>query len=412
MSNDNSGVVVIGSSHAGVELCSALRQRGFTGSLDLVGSDPALPYQRPPLSKDYIKHPGTPQALKAAGFYEANGIALRTGIEAVAIDRDARQVVLADGTELPYGHLVLATGARNRRLPVPGLESPRLLELRTLADADRIAKLLPDLERLAIIGAGFIGLEAAGLLAQMGKAVDVIDIAPRVMQRAVSPAISVWFERFHRASGVRLHLSESVSQIESQASSVILHLTSGARIEADAVLLAAGVVANDDLARTAGLDVADGIVVDAFLQTSDPHISAIGDCARFPSLDGARTVRLESVQNAVDQARCLAARLTGSDARYDALPWFWSVQGEVRLQIAGLALPGAEGVALTQVVRGDPAGEKLSVFVYSGARLLAVESINHAGDHMFARKILGRGGTLSPGQAEDTTIELKTLALA
>ncbi|MFT4011825.1 MAG: FAD-dependent oxidoreductase [Paracoccus sp. (in: a-proteobacteria)] len=412
--NEQDRVVVIGSGHAGVELCAALRQRGYAGQIDILGEDPAQPYQRPPLSKDYMKRPDAPQALRSEQFYRDNNVGLRTGVRVSAIRREDRKVELDGGEQLSYDHLVIATGARNIRPPIPGLDTPHLLELRTLQDAARMAAMLPRLNRLAVIGAGFVGLEAAGFFADLGRMVEVVDLAPRVMQRAVSPETSAWFEGFHRANGVRLHLSDSVARIETEGEAVRLHLASGGQIEADAVLLAAGVAANDDLARAAGLNVADGVLVDSFLRTSDPAISAIGDCARFPPAGGgAATVRLESVQNAADQARCLAGRLTGDESPYAALPWFWSVQGSARLQIAGLALPPAAGQApLTAVLRGDGAGGKLSAFVYDGDRLVAVETVNQAGDHMLARKLLGLGRPVAKEQAADSGFDLKTLATA
>lgn len=402
-------VVIVGSGHAGVELCAALRQRGFSGTIDVLGDDPALPYQRPPLSKEYMKRPEVMLALRPEQFYRDNAIQIRTGSRVVAIERAARQIRLQDGETLAYDHLVLATGARNFTPPIPGLETPHCLELRTLADAVRMSSRLPRLKRLAVIGGGFIGLEAAGLLAAMSREVEVVDIAPRLMQRAVSPATSDWFARFHREAGVKLHLECGVQRIDSRDDGVTLHLSSGETIDADAVLLAAGVCANDDLAAEAGLEVAGGIVVDARLATSDPSISAIGDCARFPLAGRSGEIRLESVQNAVDQARYLAGRLMGVDGVYAALPWFWSNQGDARLQIAGLVLPAGDE-PVTTVLRGDPAGSKLSIFVYEGQRLLAVETINQSVDHMLARKILGRGDTIAPGQAGDPGFDLKSLA--
>ncbi len=408
--NEGSRVVVVGAGHAGVELAAALRQRGFAGAVTLIGDDPALPYQRPPLSKDYLKHPGAPApVLRAEAFYRDQRLDLRTGARVAGIDRAARRVTLRDGGQLDYDHLVLATGARNLRPPVPGLDTPHLLELRTLADAGRMAALLPRLDRLAVIGAGFVGLEAAALFADLGRQVDVVDLAPRVMSRAVSPEVSAWFQGFHAGRGVRLHLSDRVAGIETAGSGVRLALGSGARIEADAVLLAAGVTANEDLARAAGLAVADGVLVDALLRTSDPAISAIGDCARFPHPAGGGTLRLESVQNAVDQARALASRLTGAPAPYAALPWFWSTQGEARLQIAGLAPPPGPGQL--SVLRGGQGDGRLSVFVYEGDRLRAVETVNRPADHMLARKLLGLGCPVTPAQAGDDTFDLKALAM-
>lgn len=397
-------VVVIGAGHAGVEFAAALRQKGFAGSIDLVSDDTALPYQRPPLSKDYIKRPGHPLVLKPALFYTEQKVTLRTGVRAGAIDRAARKVGLSDGAELDYDHLVIATGARNRRPPVPGIDHPGVVELRSLADAEKIVERIGSWRRVAVIGGGFIGLEAAGLFSLMGIAVDVVEMAPRLMARAVSPTVSAWFRDFHHGNGVRLHMPRQVAALEHGGGRVVVTLAGGDVIKADAVLLAAGVVPNTELAAAAGLEVSNGVVVDAFLATTDPAISAIGDCAAYPSIHYSGMARLESVQNAGDHARALAARLTGEAKGYDALPWFWSIQGEARLQIAGLTKPG-----LAEVVRGDTHGGKFSVFLFDGDRLQAVESVNAPADHMVARRLITQGTRLAREVVSDVSMDVKSL---
>lgn len=396
-------VVVVGAGHAGVEFAAALRQQGFAGSIDLVSDETALPYQRPPLSKDYIKRSGSPLVLKPASFYADHRVALRTGVRAEVVDRAARTVALSDGTSLPYDHLVIATGARNRKPPVPGLDHPDVIELRSLADAEKIVRRIGSWRRVAVIGGGFIGLEAAGLFSQMGIAVDVVEVAPRLMARAASPTVSAWFRDFHHENGVRFHMGQQVAAVE-HGSGVAVTLGGGDLIDADAVMLAAGVVPNTELAGAAGLEVNNGIVVDGFLGTSDPAISAIGDCAAYPSVHFSGIARLESVQNAGDHARALAARLAGTAKAYDALPWFWSIQGEARLQIAGLGKPG-----LGEVVRGDPDSGRFSVFQFDGARLLAVESVNAPADHMVARRLIAQGTRISPAAAADPATDMKSL---
>jgi len=407
MSQGIEKVVIVGAGHAGVETAAALRQNGFAGSIQLVSDDPDLPYQRPPLSKEYIKRPGSALVLKPAQFYADNSVELLLGERAASIDREARRVVLEGGGALPYDHLVLATGARNRRPPVPGLDHHDAIELRTLADANKIVGVIGGWKHVCVIGGGFIGLEAAGLLATMGIAVDVVEMAPRLMQRAVSPAVSAWFADFHRTHGVGLHLGTTVSALEHGTKASRVLLGDGGRIEADAVILAAGVVPNSELAAAAGLKVENGVVVDEFLVTSDPAISAVGDVACYPSRHLPGMTRLESVQNATDQGRAVAARLMGQAKPYDALPWFWSIQGEARLQIAGLARPG-----LSEVMRGDPASGKFSVFLFDGDRLAAVESVNAAGDHMAARRLIAAGTTVDPDVAADPAADLKSLIRA
>lgn len=400
-------VVIVGAGHAGVELAYSLRKEGFAGRVVLVSEEGAHPYQRPPLSKDFLKSGGgDPLLLKAEALYDKMAIELKLGRTVEAIDRAQRTVRLDDGETLAYDHLVLATGARNRRPPIPGLDDPAVLELRDLADSRRLLARLDGLERVVIVGAGFIGLEIAAFLAEAGRRVDVVELADRVMARAVSEPVSAYFLAYHRSLGTAIHLLTGVSEIAHESDgSVRVALSDGTELSATAVLLAAGVVPNVELAEKAGLAIDDGIAVDDRLRTSDPDISAIGDCASFPCVfaEGAR-VRLESVQNANDQARLVAGRIMGGDAPYASLPWFWSHQGAARLQIAGLGL-GSDRT----VLRGDPAENKFSVFLYRGGRLAAVESVNAPGDHMAARRLIEKGIDVSEAVAADPACELKTL---
>ena len=405
MNETSSDVVIIGAGHGGVELATALRHHGFAGSITLLSEDPDLPYQRPPLSKDYIKRAANTPALvlKPASFYADNAIDLRLGIRATNVDRDAGRVSLSDGNRIKYGHLVFATGAHNRKPPIPGLDHPDTLELRTLADANRVIRKLESAKRVVVIGGGFIGLEAASLLRAMDVAVDIVEMAPRLMQRAASAVVSAWFLDHHRGEGSVVHLSSTVEAVERNGG-VAVRLSGGAVLKADAVLLAAGIEPNVELAADCGLATDNGIVVDTLLQTVDPAISAIGDCAAYPSVHLGAMTRLESVQNAVDHARAVAERLTGQAKPYDALPWFWSIQGAARLQIAGLARPG-----LREVVRKGADDTRFSVFLFDGAELVAVESINAPADHMAARRLIGSTAHLTPEQAADGTLNLKSL---
>ncbi len=396
-------IVIVGAGHAGVETAAALRQKGFDGAIELVSDDPSLPYQRPPLSKEYIKRPGNPLMLKPAKFFADQAVTLRLGARVTEIDRTARTVLTTGGERLAYDHLVLATGARNRRPPVAGLDHPAVIELRTLEHAERIVGAVGTWRRVAVIGGGFIGLEAAGLLASMGIEVEVVEMMPRLMQRAVAPATSAWFAGWHETHGTRVRLGTASQRIEHGGAGAVVRLADGGRFDADAVIVAAGVVPNAELAEAAGLAVDNGIVVDQHLLTSDPAISALGDCAHYPSIHLPGMTRLELVQNATDQGKAVAARLTGAAEPYQALPWFWSIQGEARLQIAGLGKPG-----LTQVLRGDPESGKFSVFLYEGDRLAAVESVNAPGDHMAARRLIAGGIELLPAAAADLSIDLKS----
>lgn len=401
-----SRVVIVGAGHAGIETAAALRQHGFAGSVTVVGEEPDLPYQRPPLSKEFLKSvEDTSLPLKGEAFYATADIDLRLGTVAERIDRDRRELALKGGERLPYDHLVLATGARNRFPPVQGLDPSRVLELRTLAHARALTAKLPALRRVAVIGGGFIGLEVAALLRQRDIEVDVLEAAGRLMGRVLSPAMSDAFRAFHEEMGTRLRLGTVASEIAPRGDGFALTLSDGQALEADAVVVAAGVVPNVELAAAAGLAVHNGVVVDAQLLTCDPAISAIGDCAAHPNLYGGDGLtRLESVQNAVDQGKCVAARLTGDAHAYDALPWFWSHQGAIKLQIAGLATGADE-----TVTRGDPAGGKFSVFVYREGRLIAVESVNSPADHMVARRLLAVGLSVPKEVAADTAADLKAL---
>ncbi|TGD95280.1 NAD(P)/FAD-dependent oxidoreductase [Methylobacterium nonmethylotrophicum] len=401
-------IVIVGAGQAGFQAAASLREGGFDGSLTIVGDESVARYQRPPLSKAYLagQASGESLALRPARFYADHRIAIRLGIRATAVDRAARRVAVASGEPLAYDHLILATGARNRPLAVPGADLQGVLQLRTLAEADAVRRSLTGRERIVVVGAGFIGLEVAAAAAARGIAVTVVETAERVMARAVSRPISAFFRTAHEAAGIRFVLGAGVERIAGRGGRVAaVETADGRSLAADLVLVGIGVVPNVDLAAAAGLPVADGILVDHRLLTSDPSISAIGDCAAFPSpFAGNAPTRIESVQNAVDQARCVAARLTGRAAPYGALPWFWSDQGRVKLQIAGLATP--HDLAVT---RGDPASGAFSVFRYREERLVAVESVNRPADHMVARRLIAQRAPLPAGQAADPAFDLRAL---
>ncbi|MGE0502641.1 MAG: NAD(P)/FAD-dependent oxidoreductase [Rhizobiaceae bacterium] len=405
MDRDLHDIVIVGAGHAGVETAAALRHRGFPGRITLVSAEPGLPYQRPPLSKEFLKSQddsGLP--LRGEAFYSTAEVGLVTGRRVEAIDRADARVRLDDGTSLAYDHLVLATGARNRMPPVAGLVRGEALELRSLADARALDLRLPALKHVAVIGGGFIGLEVAALLRARGVAVDVVEAMPRLMARVLSEPMSAHFRTMHEAMGTRLHLDVFADALHQSEAGPELMLANRQTIATDAVLVAAGIVPETDLAEAAGLTVDNGVVVDALLVTSDPAISAIGDAALFPNAYTGAMTRLESVQNAVDQGKAVAARLTGEPAPYAGFPWFWSNQGSARLQIAGLAT-GHDRV----VSRGEAGSEKFSLYLYRGERLIAVESLNAAGDHMLARRLLAQGIFVPPEMAGDLGADLKAL---
>lgn len=396
-------VVIIGAGHGGVEVAVQLRQRGFAGAVTLVDAAPHMPYQRPPLSKDFLNgEDASPLLLKAAALYGKIAITLKLGAAVIAIDRAARRV-LVGGDAVPYDHLVLALGARNRTLPIPGADDPEVLELRDLDHSLAIRRVLAEEGGVAIVGAGFIGLELAAVLRGRNKDVDVIELAQRPLGRAVSEPVAAYVRAAHEAMGTRFHFGRTILRIRREGVDFVVDLDGGEEIRAARVVIAAGVVPNDALARAAGLATDGGIVVDAHLLTSDAAISAIGDCVAFPCVHAGVRVRRESVQNALDQARTVARRLTGEPAAYTDLPWFWSNQGSIRLQIAGV------GTGHDSVVTRAYGPDRLTAFLYRGERLMAVETINTPGDHMAARKILERGGTVAAEVAADPGAELKTL---
>lgn len=411
MSSAVESIVIVGAGQAGFQAAASLREAGFAGSLTLIGEEAALPYQRPPLSKAYLagKTDARGLLLRQESFFAEHRIDHRSGTRVTAIDRAERRVQLSDGGHLAYDHLILATGTRNRALPVPGADLAGVRQLRTLDDADALRTAIEGVRRIVVVGAGFIGLEFAAVCAARGLSVTVIEAAERVMARAVAPETSEAFRAFHEEAGVRFQFGAGVTAIEGEGGrATAIRTADGQSLPADLVLVGIGVVPNQELAAEAGLAVRDGIEVDAVLATDDPAISAIGDCVRFPSrfaagMPGGDRVRIESVQNAVDQGRCLAARLTGRAAAYDAVPWFWSDQGPRKLQIAGLAAPGD-----ASVLRRSGVG--FSVFRFRGGALSAVESVDRPADHMAARRLLASGKALTPEQAADPSFDLKALA--
>jgi 3-phenylpropionate/trans-cinnamate dioxygenase ferredoxin reductase subunit len=397
-------VLIAGAGHAGFQLAASLRQHGFAERICLINDEAHLPYQRPPLSKAYLKGEGRPDSLmfRPDKFYRDQNIEL-LGDRVVSIDRSARRLSLASGSTLDYGHLVLATGARNRLLDIPNANLEDVRYLRTLDESEALRQRISSGQRVVVVGAGFIGLEFAATARAKGLEVDVVELGPRVMARAVTAEISAFFEQRHTASGIRIHFGVQATGIEADGVAVTgVSLSDGRHIPADLVVVGVGVLPNVELAAEAGLPVASGVIVDEQLRTADPDISAIGDCALFASPRFGAPLRLESVQNASDHARCVAARLTGDARTYDGLPWFWSDQGPDKLQIAGLTT-GYDRV----VVRGDAGQGSFSAFCYKSGRLLGVESVNRASDHVFGRKILGLNRSIEPDQAADLSFDLK-----
>lgn len=402
------GVVIVGAGQAGVQTAFSLRQAGYSDPVTLVHDEEILPYQRPPLSKGFLKEQLDEEALyfRNREVYDNQDIRLLLNERVDQIDRGNRRVRLSSGGELSYDHLVLACGAANNRLPIPGADLPKVLDLRFLQEASALKRTLADSNSLLVIGGGFIGLEVAATARQLGLSVTVLEAAERVMARVVSPAISEYVQSRHLDAGITIELNAMATHIEKAEKDRLKVRTShGGALTADFLLMSVGVHPNTDLAEAAGLTTENGILVDAYLSTNDPNISALGDCACFPYAFDQELVRLESVQNAVDQARCLAARLTGNPLPYAAVPWFWSDQADMKLQIAGLTSKADQTIILGNKDEGN-----FSVCSFKDNRFTGAESINAPADHMASRRILAKDHRLTPEMAKQEGFTLKAFA--
>lgn len=400
-------LVVIGASYAGVGVASAARESGFSGRIALVGDETELPYQRPPLSKGFLLgKAGANLPLKAASFYEEAGIDLIAGRRAVALDRQARRLLLDDGSALHFATLALTTGARAAALRCPGSELDGVVSLRSIGDAQALSERLDAARSVVIIGGGFIGLETASAAITLGKAVTVVEAGPRLIGHAVSPEISAYMHKVHAGHGVAIRLATKVERIEGESGRAIAVVCDdGTHLACDLVLSAVGATPNTELAAAAGLEVQDGVVVDELCRTSDPAIFAAGDCTAHPSFFAGRRLRLSSVQNAHDQGRAAGSTIAGRPEAYRAVPWFWSDQYDVKLQMVGLANGGS-----LNVLRGSLDDGRFSLFRYEGDRLAAIESINKPADHMMGRRLIAAGRWPTPEQAGDPGFDLRSLA--
>jgi 3-phenylpropionate/trans-cinnamate dioxygenase ferredoxin reductase component len=401
------GTVIVGTGQAGFQTAASLRSEGYADPITLIGEEPHIPYNRPPLSKGFVL--GTQDAesieLRPVNFYKTHQINLLCGERVVGISRAEKQIEIASGGNLSYDSLVLAVGASNRRLPVPGGDLDGVLYLRSLAEAIFIKKRIEEAQRIVVVGGGFIGLELAAVASALGKSVTVIEALPRVMARVVAPIISDFFHELHRSRGVKILCGATVSEIrgvDGRVKEVVV--SDGTIYAADLVLVGIGVVPNVELARDAGLAISNGICVNEYLQTEDASIFAIGDCAEYPNAFAGGRVRLESVQNAADQAQCIAMTIAGRRTKYNSLPWFWTDQYEIKLQMAGISA-GHDRV----VTRGNAELRKLSVFYFRNGKLIAVDSINRPVDHMIGRKLIASGAKLTPEECADESVDLKRI---
>tara|TARA_R110002051_G_scaffold220360_2_gene284299 strand:- start:130 stop:1335 length:1206 start_codon:yes stop_codon:yes gene_type:complete len=397
-------ILIIGAGHAGGAVAALLRQYGHEGPVFLVGDEASAPYQRPPLSKAWLKGEATGDdlLLRPISFYAEHDITLRTGMIATAIDRDEKQVRFADGTVESYDVLILATGSTARRLSIPGADRPDLLELRTLEDAERLKAVLRPGSRLVVVGGGYVGLEAAASARALGAEVVVLERMDRVLARVASETLSAFYTDLHRTHGVDIRTGVEVTAFEDGG----VRLVDGSIVAADAVLVGVGGLACDGLARAAGLTCDNGVVVDETARTSDPSIYALGDMTFRPlPVHGGRMQRLESVPNALEQAKQAAAAITARPAPAPEVPWFWSDQYEAKLQIAGLPHD-----ADRQLVRGDPAAGSFAVFHLHGDRIVCVEAVNSAAEFMGGRQLIARATLIDSGKLIDPAVSMKAVA--
>ncbi len=403
-------IIVVGAGQAGGEAAAQLRQYGFDGRILLIGDEPQLPYQRPPLSKAFLSGEASAESLllRGAAAYEKNAIEVRRGTVVEHIDRHDRHVTLGTGETIHYDKLILATGGRPRKMKVPGAELENIFYVRTIADVEALKPAFLPGKKLAIVGGGYIGLEVAAVAIKSGLTVTVLEGAPRVLARVTSPEMSAFYERVHRAQGVEIRTGVAVSGFFPAAGGSgvgFVECGEDDTIPADLVIVGIGLIPNTELAETAGLLVANGIVVDDAERTSDPHIYAIGDCsahAHHGFLQ--RKVRLESVPNAAEQARIAAANICGKPAPAVTPPWFWSDQYKLKLQMVGLS-DGYDNL----VIRGDIEGESLITFYLEKDVIIAADAVNRVADFMAAKKLVADRRSIPPERLADESTPLKTL---
>jgi 3-phenylpropionate/trans-cinnamate dioxygenase ferredoxin reductase subunit len=408
MSDMAARIIIVGAGHAGGIAAALLRQYGHEGPIVLLGDEPIPPYQRPPLSKAWLKGEADEDALtlKPASFYAEQNIDLRLGVHVAAIRRADKVVVLQGGEIVPYDMLILATGAHARKLTIPGADLTGILELRSAADAEALKAALTPGKRLAVIGGGYIGLEVAASGRALGAAVTVIELQSRVLARVAAEPLSRFFQDYHQARGVSFELGIGVEAIEGDSGHVTgVRLSDGRTIACDVVLVGVGAVPNDAIARDAGLDCANGVVVDLEARTLDPSIFAIGDVSHRPMPLYDRMFRLESVPNALEQAKQAACAITGRLAPAGETPWFWSDQYDLKMQIAGLPFD-ADDV----LVRGDPASARFAVFHLKGDRIQAVEAVNAAPEFMAGKQLIGSRKPVARDKLANPAISMKEVA--
>jgi len=413
MPNIVAKILIVGAGQAGMQIADSLRENGYTGQITMVGDENALPYQRPPLSKAYLYGDADEESLQFRNqkFYQDNNIELILGDAIVAVETNAHggSATTSSGAILKFDRLALAPGSTPRKLEIPGSQLDGVLYMRSLADAQALKARWQDAKNVVVIGGGFIGLEVAAVAAKAGKNVTVLEGGDRMMARAVCPITSAYFKDAHERRGAKIILDARISNFVGEQKVEAVELADGTKIPADIVMVGIGVLARTEVANLLGLELSNGaILVNEFAETSNPIVVAAGDAVMLPNPTGAEgLVRLESVQNAVDQAKAAARTLMGVREPYRALPWFWSDQADIKLQIAGLST----GYDQT-VVRGNPNQDAFSVLYYKEGRLLAIDAVNQVSDFMAVRRCLSAGQTIDSVAAADSETPLKTLITA
>jgi len=408
MSETGAGVVIVGAGHAGGSAAAFLRQYAYQGPITIIGEEPIAPYQRPPLSKAWLKGEADAEALmlRPLSFYAEQNIGLILDVKVTGLDRPSKAVRLSDGRSLPYDYLILATGSRARPLPVPGADLEGVLYLRSAADAEQLKAALGPGKRLAVVGGGYIGLEAAASGRALGAEAVVLEREPRILARVAGGVLPKFFQAYHEARGVKFELGVTIEAFEGQDGHVTgVRLADGRTIACDEALLGVGIIRNSELAEAAGLECKDGIVVDIRARTADPAIFAIGDVTHRPLPLYERMVGLESVANALEQAKQAAADIVGRPEPAHEVTWNWSDQYDIKLQMAGIPFDSDD-----LLVRGDPEAAKFAVFHLKGDVIRAVEAVNAPAEFMAARQLIGSQRPIDRAKLADTTVSMKEVA--
>ena len=401
-------IVVIGSGQAAIQAVMSLKRNEFTGSIKVIGEEDHLPYQRPPLSKDFLLEEYKPErvSLKKKEFYEENGVDLILGKRAESIDTILKEITLSDENKIRYNQLIIATGSRVRKLNVPGSDKKGIYYLRDLDDANALKQRLKKNKKMVIVGAGYIGLEVASVAASLGVEVTVIEMANRVMNRTVDPIISSYYQKLHESNGVKIHLDNGLKAFEGGDSVNAVLCSDGLMLEADLVVIGAGVLPNQEIAIEAGLECNNGIMVNEFGETSTAHVYACGDCTNHPNKGLNTRLRLESVHNAMEQSKTVANTIMGNKEPYDQVPWFWSDQYDHKLQLVGISGDHDE-----VVMRGLESEQKFLLFYLKNSELIAVNAINSSKEFLICRKLVANKVKISSDVIKDQSVNLNDLLL-